>query len=76
MVLLKGRQNEYPEFTIVKESKPNRKIAIDVKSTYRKRTKKGGVEKFSFTLGSFRSYLRDPEGKKSILFPCAEYSEH
>lgn len=31
---------------------------------------------FSFTLGSYRSYLQDPLGKKGILFPYADYKEH
>jgi hypothetical protein len=27
-------------------------------------------------LGSYRSFLRDPSGKKGILFPYSEYNQH
>jgi hypothetical protein len=52
------------------------KIAIDVKSTYRQRNTAGDLKRFAFTLGSYRSYLQDPNGKKGIVFPYHEYSEH
>ena len=74
--LIKGVQNQYPEFTLVKDDKPNQKIAIDIKSTYRQRKADGSLKPFSFTLGSYRSYLQDPTGKKGILFPYSEYTEH
>lgn len=45
-------------------------------STYRKFNKDGSVKKFRFTLGSYRSFLRDPEGKKGILYPYSDYKEH
>jgi hypothetical protein len=74
--LKKAVQNQYPEFTIFKADKPNEKIAIDIKSTYRHRNPNGALKPFSFTLGSYKSYLQDPNGKKGILFPYHEYSEH
>lgn len=74
--LFKGVQNQYPEFTLFDPSKPNAKIAIDIKSTYRQKLKNGNVKPFAFTLGSYRSYLQDPAGKKGILFPYSDYSEH
>lgn len=76
MQLKKSAQTAYPDFTLFKETKPKEKIAIEVKSTYRKHNKDGNVKKFRFTLGSYRSYLRDPEGRKGILFPYSEYNEH
>jgi hypothetical protein len=76
LILVKGVQNAYPEFTLFDERFPNNKIAVDIKSTYRQRLKNGDVKPFAFTLGSYRSYLRDPEGKKSIRFPYKEYTEH
>jgi hypothetical protein len=74
--LVKGVQNQYPEFTLFKENQPGKKLAVDIKSTYRQRNKNGTIKPFSFTLGSYRSYLQDPNGKKGILFPYSEYSEH
>ena len=74
--LVKGVQNQYPEFTLFRENKPDKRIAIDIKSTYRQRNKNGSIKLFSFTLGSYRSYLQDPNGKKGILFPYSEYSKH
>lgn len=74
--LAKGVQNQYPEFTLYKKDNPGNKIAIDIKSTYRQKRANGSLKPFSFTLGSYRSYLKDPTGKKGILFPYSEYSEH
>jgi len=69
-------QNVYPDFTLFRDSEPENKIAIEVKSTYRQYNKKGELKKFGFTLGSYRSFLRDPKGKKGILYPYTEYSKH
>ena len=74
--LEKGVQNQYPEFTLYEKNNPLKKSAIDVKSTYRKRDKSGNIKPFSYTLGSYRSYLQDPEGKKGILYPYSHYLEH
>lgn len=76
MTLEKSAQTAYPDFTLFKESKQTDKIAIEVKSTYRKFNKDGSVKKFKFTLGSYRSFLRDPKGRKGILYPYSEYKEH
>ena len=72
----KAKQNQYPEFTLFLESEPDRKIAIDIKSTYRQYNKNGELKPFGFTLGSYRSYLRDPEGRRGILYPYEEYAKH
>lgn len=76
LIIEKSAQNIYPDFTIYTTDEPNKKIAIEVKSTYRQYNKKGELKKFSFTLGSYRSFLRDPSGKKGILYPYSEYIEH
>lgn len=75
-ILEKSAQNIYPDFTLYREDEPQKKIAIEVKSTYRQYNKKGELRKFGFTLGSYRSFLRDPLGKKGILFPYSDYSQH
>ncbi|MEZ4809922.1 MAG: type II restriction endonuclease [Allomuricauda sp.] len=74
LILAKGVQNAYPEFTLYDENLPKSKIAVDVKSTYRKFKRDGSLTNFSFTLGSYKSYLRD--GVKGIKFPYKEYAEH
>ena len=76
LVLKKGVQNQYPEFTQYDEASSHEKIAVDMKSTYRQRNVGGDVKPFSFTLGSYRSYLQDPNGRKGILFPYGDYKEH
>ena len=65
-------QTIYPDFTLVPNGRIDKKIAIDIKTTYRKASGGGIV----FTLGSYTSFLRDPEGKKNIKYPYAQYSEH
>lgn len=66
------KQTVYPDFFMIK---PNgRKIAIDVKTTYKKYTTKGNLKRFAFTLGSFTSYLRNNE--KNIVGKYDEYDGH
>lgn len=66
------QQTVYPDFWFVK---PNgRYIAIDVKTTYRKFTKKGKISKFNFTLGSFTSFMRN--GTKNIYGQYNDYDAH
>jgi hypothetical protein len=72
----KAKQNQYPDFTLFNKSDHTRKLAIEVKSTYRQYNNSGTIKPFSYTLGSYRSFLRDPLGKKGILYPYHEYSEH
>jgi len=76
IVVETSAQNVYPDFTLFRENDPTNKIAIEVKSTYRQYNKKGELRKFGFTLGSYRSFLRDPKGTKGILYPYSEYSKH
>ncbi len=72
----KSKQNQYPDFTLLKNKEDRNKIAIEVKSTYRQYKKDGSLKPFGFTLGSYRSFLRDPLGKRGILYPYMEYSQH
>ena len=69
-VLPAEHQNHYPDITFISED--NKKIAVDLKSTYYKN--KNSVN--GFTLGSFTGYFRDRESTKNILFPYNEYSAH
>jgi len=63
-------QTVYPDFTLLKGPNDPHKIAIDVKTTYRR----GGIRPFGFTLGSYTSFLRN--NTKNILFPYDTYKEH
>jgi Restriction endonuclease EcoRV len=65
-------QNHYPDFTLHKPSEPLRKIAIDVKTTYRDR--EGG--RFSYTLGGYTSFIREGNERKNIVFPFGDYASH
>ena len=68
--ILSSEQNHYPDVTFITKGKE--KIALDLKSTYRKNddTVSG------FTLGAFTGYFRYRESKKNITFPYNEYSKH
>ncbi len=63
-------QNHYPDVTFITKNK--RKIALDLKSTYRE--KNGDVS--GFTLGAFTGYFRFRESNKNITFPYNAYSKH
>lgn len=64
-------QNHYPDFTLIdpRKSYPN-KIAIDVKTTYVEHAD----QKFSYTLGGYTSFIRNPT--KNIVYPFDEYESH
>lgn len=47
-------QNIYPDFTLMVDEHDVRKIAVDVKTTYRE-----GNRKVSFTLGGYNSFIRE-----------------
>ncbi|HEL1266430.1 TPA: restriction endonuclease [Streptococcus equi subsp. zooepidemicus] len=62
------QQTVYPDFYF---EKPNgRKIAIDIKTTYRRSEK----AKFNFTGGSFTSFMRN--GTKNIVGHYSDYDAH
>lgn len=68
------QQTVYPDFTLMKSEADTEKIAVDIKTTYRKFLKNGQPSGYVFTLGSFASYMRD--GKKNISFPYDQYAKH
>lgn len=63
------KQNTYPDITLMSSEESNKKIAIDIKTTYSKEGRNLG-----FTLGSFTSYLRD--NTKNIDYPYDQYAQH
>jgi len=63
------RQTVYPDLTLILAGSSPNKIAIDVKSTYRK------GNNVTFTLGSYTAYIRPPF-TKNIRYPYNEYIEH
>ena len=67
-------QTVYPDFTLMKGEDDKQKIAVDIKTTYRKFLKNGKPSGYVFTLGSFASYMRD--GTKNISYPYDEYAKH
>ena len=66
------KQNYYPDFTLMRNQKDQEKIAIDVKTTYRKKRR----SQFNYTLGSHTSYIHTETEKKNIVFPYSQYVEH
>jgi hypothetical protein len=66
-------QTIYPDFTLGGGVFGDKKVAVDIKSTYR-RPNRNGTLRLSFTLGSYTAYLRNPT--KNILFPYDQYSAH
>jgi hypothetical protein len=69
-MILSSEQNHYPDVTFV--AKDGKKIALDLKSTYRKNNDSVS----GFTLGAFTGYFRFRNSKKNITFPYEEYSKH
>lgn len=67
-------QNHYPDFTLCADtsSADQRKIAVDVKTTYVNDIN----ESFSYTLGGYTSFIRPGNERKNIVFPFTDYSEH
>ncbi|OGC84872.1 hypothetical protein A3F55_00105 [Candidatus Adlerbacteria bacterium RIFCSPHIGHO2_12_FULL_53_18] len=76
-------QTVYPDFTLMRSEEDREKIAIDVKTTYRRgayingsrsgRGNAGDPRPFSFTLGSYASYLRN--NTKNIQYPYDTYAK-
>lgn len=72
MLVEPEKQNHYPDFTLMQHDGDCEKIAIDVKSTYRK----DADSRFSFTMGSYTSYIHPKTETKNIVFPYSHYREH
>ncbi|MXY61248.1 MAG: restriction endonuclease [Cenarchaeum sp. SB0665_bin_23] len=66
------KQNHYPDFTLMRDNGDREKIALDVKTTYRKE----GQSRFNYTLGSYTSYIHLETEGKNIVFPYSEYGQH
>src|SRR4051794_4072054 len=49
-------QNVYPDFTLLRSAEDKNKIAVDVKTTYRKLDEDWRVK---FTLGGYASFIRE-----------------
>lgn len=73
MIMEKSNQTVYPEFTLFNVEEPMEKVAIDIKSTYRQFNQDGSIRPFTFTLGSYRSFLRN--NTKNIKYPYNQYIE-
>jgi len=67
-------QTVYPDFTLLRNKEDKEKIAVDIKTTYRKILTNGSVSPFGFTLGSYTSFIRN--GTKNIRYPYSDYKEH
>jgi hypothetical protein len=70
-ILLTEHQNYYPDLTFINKENEEIKFAVDLKTTYRK---KSGIS--SFTLGSHGSYFKERDKKKNIQFPYNQYLGH
>lgn len=68
------QQTVYPDFTLMKSLEDDKKIAIDIKTTYRSFRKDGQPFAYGFTLGSYASFIRN--GTKNIMFPYKQYVKH
>ena len=69
-MIFSAEQNHYPDVTFV--TKDKKKIALDLKSTYRKNHDVVS----GFTLGAFTGYFRYRDSKKNITFPYKDYYKH
>lgn len=69
-------QTVYPDFTLNPANGQPPRIALDIKTTYRKFTAGGKLQPFRYTLGSYTSFLRSPGAAKNIAHPYTEYGDH
>ena len=65
-------QNYYPDYTLLTSENDEKKIAIDIKTTYRNKDS----DKFKYTLGSYTSFIRKGNENKNIVYSFDEYAEH
>lgn len=70
-IILTEHQNYYPDITFIHKQNEHVKFAVDLKTTYRK---KSGIA--SFTLGSHGGYFKERDKKKNIQFPYNQYIGH
>ncbi|OGY29443.1 MAG: restriction endonuclease [Candidatus Woykebacteria bacterium RIFCSPHIGHO2_12_FULL_45_10] len=69
-MIFSAQQNHYPDVTFI--AKDGSKIALDLKSTYRK----NHVIVSGFTLGAFTGYFRFRDSNKNITYPYSAYRKH
>ncbi|MBN2379734.1 restriction endonuclease [candidate division WOR-3 bacterium] len=69
-MVLSDYQNHYPDVSFI--ARDSSKIALDLKSTYRK----DGVKVNGFTLSAFTGYFRQRDSTKNIKFAYKEYAAH
>lgn len=70
-MILSSHQNHYPDITFI-HNKTKKKIALDLKTTYKiSSTKVNGM-----TLGAFTGYFRNRNSNKNITYPYSEYDKH
>lgn len=65
-------QNHYPDFTLHRDDKDTKKLAVDVKTTYRDNPQ----DSFGYTLGGYTSFIREGNERKNIVYPFTQYAEH
>jgi hypothetical protein len=70
-IILAEQQNYYPDLTFVNKKDETVKFAVDLKTTYRK---KSGIA--NFTLGSHGAYFKERDKQKNIQFPYNQYVGH
>ena len=68
---LATHQNHYPDITFV-HANTGRKIALDLKSSYRT----GPARINGLTLGAFTGYFRNRSSTKNITYPYKDYDAH
>lgn len=69
-MVLAEHQNYYPDISFI--APHGEKIALDLKSTYRKSARRVS----GFTLGAFTGYFRRRDISKNITFPYQQYARH
>ncbi len=69
-MVLCEEQNHYPDITFI--TADNKKIALDLKSTYRI----GSEDVNGMTLGAFTGYFRNRESTKNATFSYGQYKKH
>lgn len=70
-IVLSEHQNYYPDLTFIHKNNESIKFAVDLKTTYRK---KSGIS--NFTLGSHGGYFKERDKRKNIQFPYNQYAAH
>lgn len=74
MVVPAEKQNYYPDLSFVSKSNPERKFAVDIKTTFRLPNRPDYCN--GFTLGSHGEYFTNRQSTKNIQFPYDSYSGH